>query len=326
MSETKPDSQEKARSGVEMEQELQVQKELTLEYFSLLTRAEKQHEDLRQELQAKLQEKEQVLAEVQEELGSKDQSLAEVQEELQSQKQLTLRYYHSLAQAEAEQERLRSQIEQIDAGNRQLRYWMQGLHKEFQALLASRRWRLGHALGQLAGGLSRRNKKPRSDQRIQKILARFEQLISKQATANQEKRPSVNKGQKLIKWMEQLDKEFQAVMHSRRWKLGHSLVCMCARLIRRSSNPRSVLRMQRIFEEFQGWKLSTGGQPLSQKELRQLECWMQQLQDDFQALVASRRWKLGCVLCWPAGALRGKFGRSKSLERVQKIFAEYNSE
>ena len=125
--------------------------------------------------------------------------------------------------------------------------------------------------------------------------------------------------------MHQLHKNFQSVMRSRRWRLGNTLVNFIALLLRRPRHPASVQRMQDIFNKFQDLQRSTSPEKLSPKQIRQLQAWMTQLEKDHQALLKSRRWKLGNFLCSPAKILFWREKRPKALDRMQEIFESYRS-
>lgn len=305
LSELQEQLQVKEHSISELEEQLEAQKDLTHEYFTLLTQAEKE--------QAELQENFQELR-------------TDLQKKMEEQQQLVKRYFLALAQAETEQEQLRNQVAVLQHQSQQYLDWLQKLQFNIKLLLKSRRWRLGNAVGSIAGFFLGRGQHPTSIQRILKILNNFEEEVrySQQKTLHSSEQATHNIKQ-LFNSIEQLHKHFQAVIRSRRWRLGHALVSFIALLLRRPRHPVSVEHMQDIFYKFQDLKRSTSPQKLSPQQIGQLQTWMTQLENDYKALLKSRRWRLGNFLCSPANILFWRGKRPKAVDRMQEIFEQYKS-
>ncbi|MFO7803436.1 MAG: hypothetical protein R6V55_14190 [Desulfovermiculus sp.] len=337
MSQRQLEIQEMGETEADLNPRLQAQKELTFEYYTLLTKAEQERESLRDDyfrqqehLKARIMELEEKLESLHDGyLRQQEHSKAkvmELEEKLESQKYLTQRYHKALAEMEAEQDAFRNLNDTLQDQLRQQQDIVQKLHKQFQALLQSRRWRIGHALGRVSGIFFRRKSKKRADQRMQELFAQLEAVKIRQSSLSGGSRSFDVKGQNIVKWMEQLSKSFQAVLRSRRWRVGSSLISLFSRVLGRTSRPTSVLRMQKIFDDFQSWKQYRFAGSLTRQEMRQLKNWMDQLEKDFHALLVSRRWRLGCALAWPLGLLYRKSGKTSALEKMDKIFEDYRSE
>ena len=58
----------------------------------------------------------------------------------------------------------------------------------------------------------------------------------------------------LERWMEQLRSDFEAMLQSKRWKVGNSLVRLLERVMLRGSQPMAVDHIQEIFQNFCRWR------------------------------------------------------------------------
>ena len=343
MSERQSEIQARSRDATALGNRLQAQKKLTLEYYTLLTQAEKENERLRDEhlrqqeqAEARIRDMEDQLNQAEKEnerlrdehLQQQEQAevrIQDLEDQLQDQSNLTLKYFQSLSDAESEHVQLHSQVQALEDHNRQLRAWMSSLQSDVEALLLSRRWRVANNLGRMAGLFSKRFRRPGSVQRMQGIFAKFDHL---EALSNKTVMPNVlsrDNSRQVIKWMDRLDKEFQAVLRSRRWRLGNALVSGVSKLVGRSIQLETVHRMKEIFAEFQSWKQSVNSGALSKQESKQLTKWMDRLEKDFQALRVSRRWRLGNALLVLSRLVFWREKKPKPMDRVQEIFEQYNS-
>ena len=127
-------------------------------------------------------------------------------------------------------------------------------------------------------------------------------------------------GRQMVKAMERLHKDFQALLSSRRWKAGSLVV----RILGRAKNPKPVIRIKEVFAEFDQWKQNTDLSFISHGEVRKLQRWMERLHKDFQSLLGSRRWKIGNAIgnITTLGIRRSK--KPTAVDRMQEIFKQYS--
>ena len=128
--------------------------------------------------------------------------------------------------------------------------WLERLHKLHQGLLHSRQWRMGNALGKNGNLLRPGAKVPLAVDRMQEIFNEFE-VWKQNIDAGAMSQDDI---QKLLKWMQKLEKLLQSVLRSRRWKMGCFLGWTARTLLLRPHKTLAVERMQEIFNEFEDWK------------------------------------------------------------------------
>ncbi len=110
-------------------------------------------------------------------LEAKEKSIRELGQKLRYQEDLTREYFHALAEVETEQVEFITQVRTLERENRRLRGWIERLNRLFKALSNSRRWRLGDALGRLAGVFSGRRGRSGAVERINEVFDGFEKYI-----------------------------------------------------------------------------------------------------------------------------------------------------
>jgi hypothetical protein len=282
-----------------------------------LDRRQKEHEAVIEGLEQRVREKDKSITELKEKLEQqvreKDDSIKELQEQLDSQKSLTTQYFHALAQAEEEQEKFRARAMELADAHKNLR-------KDFEAIFRSRRWKISSALARITG----KPRKPKPVERIEKIFKKLDTQTDLSAVAWSQPNASAvmerADGRQMVKAMERLHKDFQALLGSRRWKAGTLVV----RLLGRAKNPKPVIRINEVFAEFDQWKKNTDPSFISHGEVRKLQRWMKRLHKDFQSLLGSRRWKIGNAIgnITTLGIRRSK--KPTAVDRIQEIFKQYS--
>ncbi|GEM_PF-1598324 len=339
---------EKDSSLEELEKQLENQKELTREYFVILSEGEKKQEELKEqllekeseleqkqkehesgtrELEQRLRDMDRTIEGHKQQIREKDSSLEELEKQLASQKNLTTQYFHALAVAEEEQEMIRSRSRSLEDENRQLQEGMNRLHKDFKALLGSRRWRLGNALIGMAAKVLRRSGRKTAADRILETLDKLEH-------PERQPSPSVPKseiafapgkadGRRMVRDMDRLHKDFKALLGSRRWRMGNALGNITGYLLFRSGKATAADRIERILSEFQDWRQNIEPEFLGPNETHKLQSWINRLDRDLQALLRSRRWKMGNALGRTSAALLRKPARVPAVERMENILVKY---
>jgi hypothetical protein len=282
---------------------------------SALEGRQKEHEAVIEGLEQRVREKDKSVTELKEKLEQhvreKDDSTKELQEQLDSQKSLTTQYFHALAQAEEEQEKFRARAMELADAHKNLR-------KDFEAIFRSRRWKIVSALARITG----KPRKPKPVERIEKIFKKLDTHTDLSASALSKPKPSAaheREGGQMVKAMERLHKDFEAFFRSRRWRVG-SLV---GRISGYSSSPKAVDRINKIFTDFDEWKQRAEIHSLSQNEIRVLQLWMNRLDQDLQALLGSRRWKIGNTIGNIITLGIRKTSKPKATDRIQETLKLY---
>jgi hypothetical protein len=284
-------------------------------------------------------------------IQDKDQRLQEARENLVRQKNLIRDYFNALAGAEKRQLHLEWKVDGLSQANNhlqariknlrevkdqfklkvrslsqeraQLQAWIKELHRQYLSLLSSRRWRIGNALVTYAGFAFGRRGRAQGMDRMGMIFTRFQRSLELKDAAHRSHQAE-NDGSRTIRRMERLQKDFQLVIGSRSWRLGNRFVHLASNLFLQTRKPTSVTRMEEIFSQFQGWKCNVNPTSLTGQEMKHLARWMELLQKDFNALFASRRWRLGRAFSAPVRVFRRRSGPGV-VERVNAVFEDYHA-
>jgi len=288
------------------------------EIKSILRTKEKELSAARKDLRQKAGS----LARLNDQLKEKDQSLQEVRNDLQKQENLTRKYFKALTKAEMERVDFLDQIDTLSAEKKQLVNWMKHLNRQYFSLMNSRRWRLGDAIVKSSGFLIGRRKHAKGVDRMHEIFVDFRKYLKSTNSTGWSVEAGVD-GRRFMKFMERLQKDFQLVMDSRSWRLGNGLIHAASRLVMQKRKPTSVIRMKGIFDEFQAWKGNVNAHSLTGQEIKELTRWLDVVEKDFNALFASRRWRLGKALSAPVRFFRRR-AKPDVVERVKAVFEEYH--
>lgn len=121
--------------------------------------------------------------------------------------------------------------------------------------------------------------------------------------------------------MEETTLLLRKLLSSRRWVVGCSIGNVVDLLRRRRGSPLSSERIIRICDEFELWK-QTAPASLTSINIRRLDAWMRELDEDYHALLQSHRWRLGNSI---VGFMHGTFFRSArpvSLSHLEELFRQ----
>lgn len=267
---------------------------------------------------------------LQQEITDKNQSLAELEKRIKFLEELSGQYYSALVTAEQGAEQGLKNIRLLDHENKQLINWMRKLNNGFKALMASRRWKVGNAIGRFIRGILLRSHMPMAVDQIQEIFTLFEKANQQISGYDKLQAPEDHHDiKRLIRWMKQLQNDFHALMASRRWRWGNAAIRSIEVMLFR---PRVRLvpdHMQEIFNQFENWKrYAFEGRPLSSlsnSEIEQLHAWMRILNSDFQAVMASRRWRVGNALGRFINRLFFQPKTPMVTDHMQMIFKDYRN-
>ncbi|MEA2085011.1 MAG: hypothetical protein U9O82_12410 [Thermodesulfobacteriota bacterium] len=303
---------DKNQSLAELEKRIKFQEELSGQYHSALVDAELEYQKQADALEKKVRHK--------------SQALAELEKRLKSQQELSGQYHSALVTAEQGLENTGL----LNHENKQLSNWMRKLNNGFQALLASRRWKVGNAIGRIIRGILLRSKNPMVVDHISEIFTQFEKANQQAADYYTMQAPeNQHDGERLLKWMKQLQDDFQALMASRRWRFGNAAFRSIEIMLFRRRTRLAPDYMKEIFTEFENWKQNVfEGRPissLSYGEIKQLLAWMRKLSNNFQAMMASRRWRFGNATGRFAKTLLFQPKTPIVTDHMQKIFEDYRN-
>jgi hypothetical protein len=261
---------------------------------------------------------------LQQEIRDKNQSLAELEKRIKFQEEISRQYHSALVTAEQGLENIRL----LNHENKQLKNWMRKLNNGFQDLMASRRWKVGNAIGRIIGGMLLHPKNPIVVNHIREIFTQIEKANQQTAECYimpaPENRPD---GERLLRWMKQLQNNFQALMASRRWRVGNAAIRSIEVMLFRPRMRLAPDYMQEVFAEFENWKQNAfkgrSISSLSYGEIEQLLAWMRKLNINFLAMMGSRRWRIGNAMGRFVKSLLFKPRTPMAADHMQKIFEDY---
>lgn len=159
-------------------------------------------------------------------------------------------------------------------------------------------------------------------QQAEKDMARREAEYSRAVAANTQ----------MSMWLRKLHKDFHALKESKRWKAGNALIRFLEILLLRGREPLALDHMEKIISEYAAWKdkknpasANRGVFRVTRDDVYRHRHWMDQLQDDFDALQSSFRWRLGNALVRPLELLAFRWNVETAADHMRKVFAEFQS-
>jgi len=127
--------------------------------------------------------------------------------------------------------------------------------------------------------------------------------------------------------MDELTIKLGVLITSRRWLAGDAIVTIINHTLLRPGKPLATDRIENICVEYAAWecKVARGVSPtqLSESEMRQLDKWIGDLDDAFDAILRSNRWKIGSLLVGTVQAVRGRRGKPQLIAEVKELFNTY---
>ncbi len=133
---------------------------------------------------------------------------------------------------------------------------------------------------------------------------------------------------RLKRWIEQLQRDFSALLGSRRWRVGNVMVSAAKRGRRRNQKPASLVHAEEIFTKFNTWKQTAPAQikpapgrvrkiPVSQL--------MEQLENDVSALSKSTRYRAGNFITRIPGLLLFRKKPRLAMDHMMELFRDYHA-
>lgn len=212
------------------------------------------------------------------------------------------RLKESRANAQAHEQRLRRHRA---AGGR--------LEQDLRRLRASARWRLGHGLVRVIEVLMLRGKPRLVIDDMAATLAAIQRWESVETRPPRSPPPAANREiVRLRNWLTRLDRDFRALLHSQRWRVGGTLTLPLALASGGGEARRAADALRETFQRYHAW-VPSGDTPRDQ---RQLDAWLVQIEQGLDALLASRRWRLGHAL---VGRLERLLGRGRPRLAVDEM-------
>jgi len=129
--------------------------------------------------------------------------------------------------------------------------YLQRIDLEFHKLLQTRRWKIGGRVVQFYYLFSGRENIPAArEKKIEKKLKKCRKLIYSGSYAP--------KAENLADWIEELERNYNIIINTRRWKIGNSIVSFLNAILFRKEQENVTARLAGIFAEYHRWKKITG--------------------------------------------------------------------
>ena len=128
--------------------------------------------------------------------------------------------------------------------------WMNMLRNDFQAFIQSKRWRIGHGFFRLIEKMLLRPKVLLATDDMVSIFEKFENWKEMQLSVNSGSPPNFTNIELLEKWLETLDRNFQATLKSHRWRFGTTIVEIIGWFLHRNQETIVTEHMQKIFNDY----------------------------------------------------------------------------
>ncbi len=136
------------------------------------------------------------------------------------------------------------------------RRWLEQLRNDFDALEKSLRWKVGSSAVRLFEVILFRWKAQTAADHMRKIFAEFQAWVPTPGKEPQDL-------ERLRVWLRKLRNDFDALMHSWRWKLGNTVLTLTDYLLLRGRKPTAADHMREIFKHYQHW---ASGKPTENQE------------------------------------------------------------
>ena len=232
--------------------------------------------------------------------------------------------------SEAQQKALRQEFSKLTEqkdNNTEQRYntWIQQLEYDAEALFASWRWRVGCFIVQIAELALLRGNVHLTADHMRKV---FNDIRSYETKKKQNSNESLalkytpNDFNTLIEWIQLLKADFKALLYSKRWQVGNTFVCFPKVIFSWKIRAPYTDNLQVIFEEFENW---LPNQKDHEKDIYILVNWLNQIDINFNKLLASYRWRLGNFVI---SFIEKSIGRGRpylATDHIKKIILDYHN-
>jgi len=329
-------SKEYEQSRIQWEETRAELQQILSENETFIQKWQARKEQLKQEkqnLEEKLSEKK---AQLQENEGYKNQlerQIQELKDTLVSQEDLTRQYFTELSHLENKVQEKDSIINELEKKTSELEAEKHKLAQELEE-------KAREAKNQAA-----RVKQVKDKLAFQEDLTRqyFTELSKSetQLVAVQERAEAAeSQNRETSKLINQVRKDHAALVSSLRWRWGNRLVRFIEILMFRKKQPLAVDHMQEVLARFDkaGEKQHKTAQSFAPRshtasgtfygedDIKILNSWLRQLQNDHKLLKGSARWKLGNAIIRTIELLTFKHRQTMAIDHMEQIFRQYQEQ
>jgi|GEM_PF-4031375 len=128
---------------------------------------------------------------------------------------------------------------------KQLSRWLEKLQQKMQLLRQSRRWKLAEVLGIFIPGGPAKGRIPAQLRRIEEIFSAYSQWTPQEPAKDLDQ---------LKRWLEKFERNYRALMNSKRWKLADKIFSSVNAILSRSQEKLPTKEIEKILTEFKRWR------------------------------------------------------------------------
>ena len=312
----------------ERKEQLKQEKQILEEKLSQKEAQIQEREEKQNALKEEKQTLEQYLRENEEYKNQLEQQLQESKDKLAFQEDLTRQYFTELSKSESQLLAAQDRAGAAESRSRETTKLINQLRKDHAALISSARWRWGNRLVRFFEVLMFRKNQPLAVDHMQEVLAGFDQSGEKQhkTSKSQPSRPHAAYGafhdehdiKKFNSWLRQLQNDHKQLKGSVRWKLGNTIIRTIELLTFKRGQTMAIDHMEQIFKEY---KELSADYPV--QNIKKLQSWLRQANNDFYALKNSMRWRIGDRVFSIIDILFFRWKKQTAMDHALKISAEY---
>lgn len=245
--------------------------------------------------------------------------------ELRSQDYLTQR--EAVHLAERKENELTKRVEDFQAQvirhEEYLDYYRELINQavlDIEAVRASARWRIGNMLIRFLEGLMFRGRPPLV---LDELHGRFQRTrmwgeAIKETTGNPLS-PEQAELTALREWLGLLDADFQALMRSMRWRVGHALVRPIEISLGRGKPILAADLLRGLHTQIRCWSPSGD----TEQDISQCEIWFAQIDQHLKNLLDSKRWQLGNAVICSIERLLGRTPPKLAVDHMREVLGNY---
>lgn len=122
----------------------------------------------------------------------------------------------------------------------------------------------------------------------------------------------------LRRWLWQLERDFQALEHTRQWRLGNAIVRTLERARLRPRTPAAVDRLRLTARRFRAW-----ADHHDPGQIDELSTWLDQFDDAYRAFTGARPWRVGRRATTLLDRLLLRIPQPMITDRIEAIFIQF---
>jgi hypothetical protein len=232
----------------ELEQQLHSQQALTREYYSELKKAENQLSDQKERIdnlnnvaEERMRATEILSRQIKENASLKDKTIQELKNEMEW-------IYVQRKQETENQWREKAYFLNIS----QLSKWLRQIENDYLSLKKSLRWKIGNVIIRSLELMLFRRKQPMVTDHLEQLFQERRLWLPRFGHGKQDQ-------EHLTDLMRQTKNDLDALIRSRRWRIGHGIVSILERLLLRGKPPLAIDHMRSVCDEYVQWVVSLNG-------------------------------------------------------------------